>query len=82
MCLARRRSDVKMRQQVEIRVKGRIDEHWSEWFDGLAIAHSGQGETILTGLVPDQAALYGLIAKIRNLGLSLRSVSCVEHDGG
>lgn len=71
-----------MRQQVEIRVEGRIDEHWSEWFEGLAIAHSGQGETVLTGLVPDQAALYGLIAKIRNLGLSLRSVSCIEHEGG
>ena len=70
-----------MRQQVEIRVKGRIDEHWSEWFDGLAIAHSGQDETVLTGPIPDQAALYGLIAKIRNLGLSLRSVSCVEYEG-
>ena len=70
-----------MRQQVEIRVKGRIDEHWSEWFDGLTIAHSGQDETILTGPIPDQAALYGLIAKIRNLGLSLRSVSCVEYEG-
>ena len=77
----RRRSDVKMRQQVEIRVKGRIDEHWSEWFDGLTITHSGQDETVLTGPIPDQAALYGLIAKIRNLGLSLRSVSCAEIEG-
>ena len=82
MSLERRRSDVKMRQQVEIRVKGRIDEHWSEWFDGLAITHSDQDETVLTGPIPDQAALYGLIAKIRNLGLWLRSVSCVEDEGG
>ena len=70
-----------MKQQVEIRVKGRIDEHWSEWFDGLAIAYSGQDETILTGFIRDQAALYGLIAKIRNLGLSLHLVSCVEYEG-
>ena len=70
-----------MRQQVEIRVKGRIDEHWSEWFDGLTIAHSDQNETVLTGLIPDQPALYGLIAKLRDLGLSLRSVSCIEYEG-
>jgi hypothetical protein len=70
-----------MKQQVEIRVKGCIDEHWSEWFDGLTIAHSDQDETVLAGLVPDQPAVYGLIAKLRNLGLSLRSVSCVEHEG-
>jgi len=70
-----------MRQLVEIRVKGRIDEHWSEWFDGLTIAHSDPDETVLTGPVRDQAALYGLIAKLRNLGLSLRSVSCIEHEG-
>jgi hypothetical protein len=70
-----------MRQQVEIRIKGRIDDYWSEWFDGLAITHSGQDETVLTGPIPDQAALYGLIAKTRNLGLSLRSVSCAEIEG-
>jgi hypothetical protein len=70
-----------MRQQVEIRVEGRLDEHWSEWFDGLTIDHSGQDETVLAGLVPDQSAVYGLIAKLRDLGLPLRSVSCVEHEG-
>ena len=81
MSLERWRSDVKMRQQVEIRVKGRIDEHWSEWFDGLAITHSGKDETVLTGPIPDQAALYGLIAKLRDLGLPLRSLACAEHEG-
>ena len=67
-----------MRQQVEIRVKGRIDEHWSEWFDGLTIAHSGQDETVLTGPIPDQSALYGLIARLRDLGVSLRALNCAE----
>jgi hypothetical protein len=70
-----------MKQQVEIRVKGRLDEQWSEWFDGLAIAHSGQDETILTGSLPDSPALYGLIAKLRDLGVSLRSLECVEGEG-
>ncbi len=70
-----------MKQQVEIRVKGCIDEQWSEWFDGLTIAQSGQNETVLTGPIPDQSALYGLIAKLRDLGVSLRSSECVEIDG-
>ena len=81
MSLERRRSDVKMRQQVEIRVKGRIDEHLSEWFDGLTIAYSDQDETVMTGPIPDQAALYGLIARLRDLGLSLRALECVEIEG-
>lgn len=46
-------------QSVEIRVKGQIDEHWSEWFDDLMITHTEQNETVLTGLVVDQAALHG-----------------------
>ncbi|MBE9508487.1 MAG: hypothetical protein IMY86_10600 [Chloroflexi bacterium] len=61
-------------QQVEIRVKGRIDEHWSDWFDGLTITHTDQDETVLTGSIVDQAALYGLLSKLRNLGLPLVSV--------
>jgi hypothetical protein len=59
---------------VEIRVKGYLDQHWSEWFEGFEIAHSESDETILTGQVPDQAALYGILTKIRNLGLSLIAV--------
>jgi len=68
-------------QRVEIRVKGQVDEHWSDWFEGLAITHCGQKETVLTGEVVDQAALYGLLAKLRNLGLSLVSVSSAEVEG-
>jgi hypothetical protein len=66
-------------QQVEIRVQGQISERWSEWLDGLTIRHVEPDETVLTGPAEDQAALYGLIAKLRDLGLSLRSVNYVEQ---
>jgi hypothetical protein len=65
-------------QQVEIRVKGQISERWSEWLNGLTITHNEKNETVLTGPVEDQAALYGLIARLRDLGLPLSAVSCVE----
>jgi hypothetical protein len=62
-------------QRVEIRIRGHIDEHWSDWFEDLTITHTEQGETILSGLVVDQAALHGLLAKLRDLGLSILSVN-------
>jgi len=65
-------------QNIEIRVKGQIDEHWSDWFDDLTITHTDQDETILSGTVVDQAALYGLLAKLRDLGLPLLSVTRTE----
>ena len=58
-------------QNVEIRVKGKIDPHWSEWLDGLEICHEGEDETLLTGQVVDQATLYGILKKLRDLGLKL-----------
>ncbi|MCP4544201.1 MAG: hypothetical protein GY832_44380 [Chloroflexi bacterium] len=64
----------------QIRVKGHLDSHWSEWFDGLAIAHQDDGTTVLTGPIADQPALHGLLVKIRNLGLPLISVNRVEPD--
>jgi hypothetical protein len=64
--------------QAEIRVKGQIDEHWSDWFEGLTVTHTDQEETVLAGLVVDQSALYGLLAKLRDLGLPLLSVNCRE----
>ena len=60
-----------------IRVKGILDEKWSDWFDGFTIEYAA-GDTILTGPVADQAALHGLLAKIRDLGLPLLSVQRVE----
>lgn len=58
-------------QQIEIRIKGYISQQWSEWFGGLTISHSDPDETILTGLVRDEAALYGIISRLRDLGLKL-----------
>jgi hypothetical protein len=66
--------------RVELVVKKRINFNWSEWFEGLTIRHTDQDETILCGNVVDQAALYGLLAKLRNLGLPLLSVKSVEMD--
>jgi hypothetical protein len=57
----------------QIRVKEVLDEKWSDWFDGLTIAPQDD-ETLLTGPVRDQAALHGLLAKVRDLGLPLLSV--------
>jgi len=61
--------------QVEVRVKGCIGKQWSEWFGGLTISQSSPDETVLTGSIRDQAALYGVIARLRDLGLELTSVS-------
>lgn len=65
-------------QRIEIRVKGQINQQWSEWFGGLTISHSDPGETTLAGFVSDQAALYGIIARLRDLGLQLTSVNSEE----
>ena len=62
----------------EIRVRGRLDEDWVEWFDDMTLTHTSEGHTLLTGPVPDQAALHGLLNKIRNLNLGLISVIQVE----
>ena len=66
-------------QNVEIRVKGQIDQHWSDWFDDLTVTHTDQDETVLTGPVVDQAALHGLLAKLRDLGLPIVSVNLSEE---
>lgn len=59
----------------EIRIKGHLDDRWADWFAGLAIVREGSGETLLRGPVNDQAALYGLLRKVRDLGLPLLSVN-------
>ena len=61
-------------QSVELTIKGLIDEHWSEWFEGLEISCLTGDETMLKGQVRDHAELYGLIAKLRDLGLQLVSI--------
>lgn len=60
---------------VEIRIEGQLDERWAEWLGDLTIQRSEQDETLLSGFFPDQAALYGLIGKLRDLGISLISVN-------
>ncbi len=61
----------------EIRVKGRLDTRWAAWFDGLTLTHGSDGTTVIYGPVADQAALHGLLQKIRDLGLPLISVNHV-----
>jgi hypothetical protein len=65
-------------QIYEIRLKGHLDNRWSAWFEGLTITLEKDGDTLLTGLVVDQAALHGLLKKVRDLGMPLVSVSPLE----
>jgi hypothetical protein len=62
-----------------IRVKGNLEERWSDWFDGFAIEVQPEGETALTGLVADQAALQGFLLKLHNLGLPLLSLRRLQE---
>lgn len=62
-------------QQVEIRVEGHLDLNWADWLEGFTLIHAEGCETLLMGRVEDQAALYGLIARLRDLGVKLISVN-------
>jgi hypothetical protein len=68
----------------EIRIRGHLADGWGAWFGGLTIAREDNGDTLLTGPVVDQAALHGLLRKVRDLGVPLLSVSRVEpgQEGG
>ena len=61
-------------------MKGGLDREWSDWFDGFIVTPQASGETLLTGVVADQAALHGLLNKIRDLGLPLLSVKRAESE--
>jgi len=63
----------------EIRLKGHLDDRWADWFDGLTITREDNGNTRLTGAVVDQAALHGLLSKVRDLGLPLLAVIQIDH---
>lgn len=65
----------------EVRVEGVLEGSWSEWFEGLQIQNQG-GDTVLSGVLPDQPALHGILDKVRDLGLSIiavRRLPCVEQ---
>jgi hypothetical protein len=64
----------------QIRIKGQLDPEWTDWFEGLAVTLEEDGNSLLTGEVIDQAALHGLLKKMRDLGLPLVSVSPVKSD--
>lgn len=65
-------------ERYEICIQGHLDDRWSAWFDGLAVAAGEGGETTLSGLIRDQAALHGVLAKVRDLGLPLIAVKRIE----
>lgn len=64
----------------QIRIKGHLGAQWSEWFDGMTITLENSGDTLLTGIISDQSQLYGLLNKIRDLGMPLISICDVNSD--
>ena len=64
----------------EIRLQGHLDARWTTWFDGLDLCRESDGTTVISGPIADQAALHGLLQKVRDTGLPLIAVTCVEPD--
>ena len=67
-------------QQYEIRVKGHLGSRWSAWFDGLSLTAQDDGTTVISGPVVDQAALHGLLQKLRDVGIALVALTQVPPD--
>lgn len=67
-----------MPTRYELRIEGHLDQHWSSWFGSLTLTHEGDGTTTLRGVVTDQSELHGVLAKIRDLGITLISVTPIE----
>ncbi|MBK8050296.1 MAG: hypothetical protein IPK16_26240 [Anaerolineales bacterium] len=61
-----------------IRIAGTLGNEWAGWFEGMTITLADNGDTILTGQVSDQAALHGLLKKVRDLGIPLLALNCIE----
>ena len=72
--------DLKQPRIYQIRIKGHLSDQWSDWFEGLTITLEKGGQTLITGPVADDAALHGLLKKVRDLGMPLLSVNRVESD--
>ena len=69
-----------MATEYHIRLRGHLADHWSAWFDNMTICNEPNGEAVLRGLLPDQAALHGVLIKIRDLGLPLLAITTVAMD--
>ena len=80
MCRKKKVDSMMVQERYQIRVKGHLGEQWQSWFDGLTITKLEQGEALLCGPLPDQAALHGVLAKIRDLGLPLLAVNRIAPD--
>ena len=63
-------------------IKGVLDQRWSDWFDGFGITPTAENRTLLFGQVPNQGVLHGILSKIRDLGLTLLSVECIQNQNG
>ena len=74
------RTDASQPLVYQIRLKGHLGPQWTEWFEGLSITLEDNGDTLLSGPVVDQAALHGLLKKVRDLGIPLIAVSRVDAD--
>lgn len=70
-----------MPNSYRITLKEWLPLHWAAWFEDMALSHSTEGGTLLEGALPDQAALYGLIGKVRDLGLTLISIEALAEQG-
>ena len=68
-------------ERYQIRIKGHLDRRWADRFEGFTISLEDNGETLLTGLVVDQAALHGLLRKVRDLGMPLISLNPIDSKG-
>lgn len=69
-------------ERYEIHIKGHLSANWSDWFDGLSVTNLEQGESLITGPIPDQAALHGLLARVYALNLTLLGVRRVLSESG
>jgi hypothetical protein len=69
-----------MATEYNIRLKGHLASHWSAWFDNMTISNEANGDAVLHGRLPDQAALHGVLIKLRDLGLPLLAVATVTTD--